>query len=406
MIINGKEVIEINDKSTEYSRNDIKHIFLIGSKGIPASYGGFETFVEKLTLYRKSECIKYHVSRISNMNKIYEYNKAEVFNLNIRNIGTSKAVLYDVLSLKKCISICEQRHIENPVIYIMACRIGPFIMHYKKKIEKFGGKLYLNPDGHEWKRAKWNTLIKQYWKFSEKLMVKNADLVVCDSINIENYIQKRYAQYNPKTTYIAYGCDIKNSPFNKNSKQFAEWLIKYNIKEKSYYLIVCRFVPENNFEIIIKEFMKSDTYRDLVIITNVESKFLKRLKRKLNFTTDKRIKFVGTVYNEELLRKIRENAFAYIHGHEVGGTNPSLLEALGTTKINLLLNVGFNREVGKEAGIYWEKTEGNLCNVINHVDRLDSVEIDKLGNRSKDRIKEAYSWDKIVDEYENLFLNS
>ncbi|WP_142357686.1 DUF1972 domain-containing protein, partial [Streptococcus pneumoniae] len=96
---------------------------------------------------------------------------------------------------------------EAPIFYILACRIGPFISGLKKKIRAIGGRLLVNPDGHEWLRAKWSLPVRKYWKFSEQLMVKHADLLVCDSKNIEKYIQEDYKQYQPKTTYIAYGTD-------------------------------------------------------------------------------------------------------------------------------------------------------------------------------------------------------
>ena len=102
---------------------------------------------------------------------------------------------------------------------MLACRIGPFINYYKKQLIKLGATLYINPDGHEWKRAKWNWLIRKYWKLSEKLMVKHADLLICDSRNIEKYIQDDYKKYNPKTTYIAYGADVCKSDVYKRQDQ-------------------------------------------------------------------------------------------------------------------------------------------------------------------------------------------
>lgn len=123
-------------------------------------------------------------------------------------------------------------------------------------------------------------------------------------------------------------------------------------------------MPENNYEIMIREYMNCDSNKDFAIITNVNDKFLDELEVKLHYKNDKRIKFVGTVYNQELLMKIRENAWGYFHGHEVGGTNPSLLEALGSTELNLLLDVGFNREVAEEAAFYWTKEHGNLAKLI------------------------------------------
>ncbi|MDM0979084.1 DUF1972 domain-containing protein [Clostridium perfringens] len=383
-----------------------RNIFIIGSKGIPAKYGGFETFVDKLTENKVSNDIKYHVSCLADNKNEFEHNGARCFNIKVPNIGPAKAVYYDVIALKECLNYIEKNNISNAIIYILACRIGPFIGIYKNKMKNLGVKLLVNPDGHEWKRAKWNRVIRKYWKLSERLMVKHSNLLVCDSKNIEKYIQDDYKQYKPKTTFIAYGADTQKAKLKDDDSKLLNWYKEKGINEKGYYLVVGRFVPENNYEIMITEFMKSNTDKDFILITNVEkNKFYEELRQKTNFDKDKRIKFVGTVYNQELLKKIRENAYGYFHGHEVGGTNPSLLEALATTDLNILLDVGFNREVGMEGAIYFNKEDGNLSNLINNADKLELEYIEMIGNRAKERINNEYSWEKIVDKYENLFLN-
>jgi rhamnosyltransferase len=155
---------------------------------------------------------------------------------------------------------------------------------------------------------------------------------------------------------------------------------------------------------MIREFMESDSKRDFAIITTTDGKFYNRLQERLRFEEDDRIKFVGTVYDQELLKKIRENAYAYFHGHEVGGTNPSLLEALGSTDLNLLLEVGFNKEVAEEAALYWSKKTGSLGDLIGRADNMDEEEIREYGKRARERVRVHYSWDLIVTEYEKLFL--
>lgn len=381
----------------------MKHVFIIGSKGIPAKYGGFETFVEKLTEQQKSKEIKYHVSCLAQDSKEFEHNGARCFNINVPNIGAAKAVYYDIFALRECIRYIKENKIENPIVYILACRIGPFVGRYKKQLKKLGGTLFVNPDGHEWKRGKWNAAIRKYWKISEKLMVKHADLLVCDSKNIEKYIQEDYKQYNPKTTFIAYGADMEKSKLGDNDPKLINWYEEKDVKAKEYYLVVGRFVPENNYETMITEFMKSNTKKDFVLITNVEqNKFYEQLKQKTGFDKDSRIKFVGTVYDQELLKKIRENAYAYFHGHEVGGTNPSLLEALASTDLNLLLDVGFNREVAEDTAIYWTKESDNLAKCIDNVDNMDSIMINKMGTISEERILNEYSWRYIIEKYEKL----
>ena len=167
--------------------------------------------------------------------------------------------------------------------------------------------------------------------------------------------------------------------------------------------LIDRFVPENNFETMIREFMKSHSAKDFAIITTRDEKFLNTLDEKLHFSKDKRIKFVGTVYDQELLKKIRERAYGYFHGHSVGGTNPSLLEALGSTKLNLLYDVGFNREVAEDGALYWQLKEGNLAALIDKVDKMELIQRENLENVAKKRIIEHYNWKYICNCYEKIF---
>ena len=385
-------------------------VYIIGSKGIPAKYGGFETFVEKLTEYQKDSNIQYYVACMREnsaksgiMEDRFEHNGAICFNVDVPNIGPARAIAYDIAAVNKAIELAKENKDEAPIFYILACRIGPFISRIKRKILAIGGTLLVNPDGHEWLRAKWSMPVRKYWKFSEKLMVKHADLLVCDSKNIEQYIQEDYKQYQPETTYIAYGTDTAPSNLKAEDTKVRNWYQEKGINENGYYLVVGRFVPENNYETMIREFIKSKSKKDFVLITNVEqNKFYDQLLQDTGFDKDPRVKFVGTVYDQELLKYIRENAFAYFHGHEVGGTNPSLLEALASTKLNLLLDVGFNREVGEDGAIYWKKDE--LASVIEEVEEFDQATIADLDFNSSKRILSAFTWEKIVSNYEEVFI--
>jgi Glycosyltransferase len=385
-----------------------QHIFIIGCKGIQARYGGYETFVEKLTHYRKNQQIQYHVAcavdDISIEPKEFEYNGVHCFNIQWKKIGPARAIFYDLEAINWSIDYIKKNHIKNPIIYILACRIGPFTGKIKKRITKLGGRVFVNPDGHEWLRAKWSAPVRKYWKISERLMVKHADLLICDSRSIEKYILEEYERYQPNTTFIAYGAETEKSYISDEDEKLKEWYSNNGLDKNSYYLIVGRFVPENNYETMIREFMTSETSRDLALITNVSEKFFDELKLKTNFDKDPRIKFVGTVYNQELLKKIRENAYGYLHGHEVGGTNPSLLEALGSTRLNLLLDVDFNREVAEDGAIYWNKEQSNLADLINRADQLSDTEIDLLSVKARKRINDSYSWEHINAEYERVFL--
>lgn len=170
------------------SKKEVQHVYLVGAKSLGA-YGGYETFVYKLTEYHQNkENIKYHVackangdgcmdeSKFDGVTKIneheFELHNAHCFKIDVPQIGPAQAIYYDVAALKACCEHIRKNQIPHPIVYIMACRIGPFAGHFYKEIHKLGGTVYLNPDGHEWMRAKWSAPIRKYWKISEQMMVK------------------------------------------------------------------------------------------------------------------------------------------------------------------------------------------------------------------------------------------
>ena len=337
-----------------------KHIFIIGSRGLPAKYGGFETFVEELVKHQSNQNIKYHVACQSENSDIevvdghFDYLGADCFVINVPSIGPARVIAYDVLAINAALKQIKDEQIIEPIFYILGNTIGGIIGHYAHKIHKVGGKLLVNPDGLEWKRTKWPKPVRRYLKHAEKKMVRCADMIISDNQGILDYLRAEYGQVTSKV--IAYGTE----KFNSNLTE-SENLIKY--KTSDYYLIVGRFVPENNYELLIRDFMKSQTKRDLVIITNHEgNSYYEELRAKTNFDKDPRVKFVGTVYDQNELRFIREQAFAYLHGHEVGGTNPGLLEAMWSTPVNIVLDVNFNRMTAGDSVIYFDKK--NLSDVL------------------------------------------
>ena len=385
----------------------IRHVYIVGCKGIPARYGGFETFVEKLTENRASDRIRYHVAcAVDEMPEEpeYEHNGAHCFCVKWRPLGAARAVFYDLEALGWAISHAERNGFEHPVFYVLACRIGPFVGRFARKIREIGGSLLVNTDGHEWMRAKWSAPVRRYWKLSEAGMVKRADLLVCDSRTIERYIHDEYARFSPETAYIAYGADTAPSKLDDDDPAFAGWFEENGLEPNGYYLAVGRFVPENNYETMIREFMASDTDRAFALVTGVDEGFLDELEKRTGFRSDPRIRFVGTVYDQELLKKIRENAFAYLHGHEVGGTNPSLLEALASTRLSLLLDVGFNREVAEGAALYWTKEQGSLARLIRRADSLTRRDINMYDEMSKSEILNRFLWRMIAQQYEKMFI--
>ena len=382
----------------------MKDIFIIGSRGLPAQYGGFETFVEKLISHKVSPAIRYHVACLSDEStgNHFDYKGADCFTVNPPKLGPARVIAYDMMAINYSLKLIKKEGIQSPIFYILGNTIGAFIVHFAKKIQSIGGILLVNPDGLEWKRAKWSKPVQSYLKYSEKEMTKYANLIISDNRGIETYIQNTYPW--ARTTFIAYGTDLSKTTLTAEDDPVRDWYQKWQTQEKDYYLILGRFVPENNYETAIREFMKSSTERDLVIICNHEGNaYFDELRQITGFDKDKRVKFVGTVYDQDLLKYIRNQAFAYIHGHEVGGTNPGLLEALAQTDLNLIYNVDFNHQVAQDTALYWTKEDGNLSQLIDSVD--GQVSFEDLGNVAKANMKENYTWEKIVGEYEELFLS-
>ena len=384
--------------------NSMQHVFIIGSRGLPAQYGGFETFVDQLVSHQVSPDIQYHVACLSNDQAYqhFDYKGVDCFTIKAPKLGPARVIAYDMMAINYALKLIKKQGIEQPIFYVLGNTIGAFVAPFARKIHKIGGRFYINPDGLEWKRAKWAKPIQAYLKYSEKIMTRHADLVISDNPGIESYIKEAYPW--SKTTYIAYGTDLSSTSLNSQDNKVREFYQKWQTQEKNYYLILGRFVPENNYETAIREFMISSTKRDLVIICNHEGNpYFEELRARTGFDQDPRVKFVGTVYDQDLLKYIRKEAFAYIHGHEVGGTNPGLLEALAQTDLNLVLGVSFNQTVAKDSAQYWTKETGNLAHLINQVDPLEDVS--EWGQRAKANMKQNFTWEKIVGEYEELFLS-
>ena len=364
----------------------MKNIIIIGSRGYKFEYGGWETFVTNLIDNYNDKDTKFYVPELS-----FEKNKQDRIenSVNIHPIyvpphGNATMLTFAIKAVLYYKKYIKENNLDNVIMYILGCRVGPLFTFIHKNLQKMGVKIIINPDGLEWKRDKWNFLIKQYFKISERTMIKSSNMVVCDSLAIKDYVDNKY---HINSTYIAYGSYLKE--YEELKDETIDFYKIYDIKQNNYYLFVGRFVPENNIEYIIKEFMKTDINKDLVIVSNyTKDKFYKKLEKNTNFISDKRIKFVGGLYDDSILRQVRMNAKAYIHGHSAGGTNPSLLEALSTTDINILYDVVYNHEVGLDNVLYFTKDEDSLKNVLEKVEKLTDKEKKKYGELAKKRIKD------------------
>ena len=195
----------------------MQHVFIIGSRGLPAQYGGFETFVDQLVSHQVSPDIQYHVACLSN-NQAYQhfdFKGIDCFTIKATRLGPARVIAYDMMAINYALKHIKKQGIEQPIFYVLGNTIGAFVAPFARKIHKMGGRFYINPDGLEWKRAKWAKPIQAYLKYSEKIMTRHADLVISDNPGIESYIKEAYPW--SKTTYIAYGTDL--SPTSLNSQE-------------------------------------------------------------------------------------------------------------------------------------------------------------------------------------------
>ena len=383
-----------------------KNIFIVGARGYHFPYGGWETFVDNLIDNTKDKTIKYYITNLTHekkeKKKISYQSNVEIHNIYVPAQGFVTMFTFTIISINHFINYIKKKKMNNVILVVLGCKVGPLFLIWRPILHKLGVKVIINPDGLEWKREKWAWWIKQCFKISERYSIKYSDYCVCDSKAILEYVNKKYKKSKTLSTFIAYGA-YENTKAYK-TKMVKELWEKYQISSKNYYLIVGRFIPENNYETMIKEFMKSKTKKDLVIICNLEkNKFYQQLKENTNFDKDKRIKFIGSVYEQESLLYFRQHAYAYIHGHSAGGTNPSLLEALANTNVNILYDVSYNKEVGENSCFYFTKEENNLKKVINKTEKLTEKEQKDYGSLAKERIHKEYTWDLVVKKYSKIF---
>ena len=346
-----------------------KIVGIVGTHGLPANYGGWETLVKNLVNYRKN--IDYLIatpsSRKSQQNP--EYKRMSVY-IPLKAYGW-QSILYDLLStivlLRKCDSIL--------ILGVSGCIFLPLIKLFTNK------DIVVNTDGVEYKREKWGFLPSNFLKVSEMFAVKYATRLVADNKGINDYIE---TEYNRKVNAtIAYGgVDfIPEKPMH---------LDKYNFVDRSYDMAIARIVPENNIEIILNAYNESE-YR-LVFIGNWDSsEYSRQIKNK---KWNANIHIMDADYNENRITSLRKSCRYYIHGHSAGGTNPSLVEALSIGCEILCFDVNFNRYVLSNYGFYWNNKE-KLKLLIKNNASLDRNAILNYYNKT-------YDWKLLVKQYETF----
>ncbi len=359
-----------------------KKIAIIGTKGIPNRYGGFEQFAENLSVQlvnKGFEVTVYNPDYHPYEEPTYQGVVIRKKQLNEKLWGPAANILYDYACMKDAIAR------ENDVV--LACGYGSMLAAIQIK-RPAKTRLIVNMDGMEWQRRKWHSIVKTILHTSEKQAVKKADLLVTDHAEINSYYKVKYGIENP---CIPYGANVPTD-FDKTK------LPDFDLEAGRYYLMISRPISENNLPEILQGFIKLKAEDNLVVITNMNDPYAKKLARKYH---DTKIRFLSNIFEADILNSLRFYSKGYFHGHSVGGTNPSLLEAMAAQCFIVAHDNAFNRGILKNNAVYF-KTEDDVTAIFNQFNEL----LQKKSGFTKNNlttILRDYSWEKVTEAYMKLF---
>lgn len=354
-------------------------IGILGTRGVPNNYGGFEQLAEYLSVglvEKGHEVFVYNSSLHPFQEKSYKgVNLIHCYDPE-NKIGTAGQFIYDL----NCIIDARKRKFDVLLqLGYTSSSVWAFLLPRSCRV-------ITNMDGMEWKRSKYSGRVQRFLMKAERWAVQSSDYLVADSIAIQQYLMSKY---NKSSAYIAYGANTFDTP-NINVPQ------ESGLENNNYLLAIARFEPENNLEMIIQGFLKSDYSGPLVLVGNADNRFGRYLKE--TYKSD-RLLFTGPLYNLDILNNLRYYARCYFHGHSVGGTNPSLLEAMASQALICAHHNDFNESVLGADALYFNSAS-DICNLINtEVDVQQATQF-KINNLQK--IKSTFSWEFIIEQYESL----
>lgn len=354
-------------------------IAIIGTRGIPNHYGGFEQFAEFLSVglvEKGHEIFVYN----SHSHPFQENKFKRVHIIHCKDpedkLGTFGQFIYDF----NCIMDARKKNFE------IILQLGYTSSSVWSRLFPKKSILVTNMDGLEWKRTKYSNLVKKFLIYAERLAVKHSDYLISDSIGIQFYLLEKYKK---NSNYIPYGAHIFEKPDSHA-------LLNYKLTEFNYDLLIARLEPENNIETILNGVTRSECSRPFLVIGKHKTKYGEYLKNKFN---SEKILFLGGIYNQNMLNNLRYFSNLYFHGHTVGGTNPSLLEAMASSALICAHENVFNKTIlGKDA-LYFTSAD-DIRKILNETIKKD---FPHFINHNQNKIKEIYSWDKIILQYESFF---
>lgn len=358
-------------------------IGILGTRGIPNAYGGFEQFAQHLA---KGLVEKGHdVSVYNSSNHPYKetiWNGVHIiFCYDPENkIGTAGQFIYDY----NCLRDARKREFD------VLLQLGYTSSAVWYRIWPKNATNIVNMDGLEWKRAKYNNLTQRFLKWAERVAANYGDILVADSLGIKDHLREKYQK---EAFYIPYGADIPQS--------FSESVItKYQLEKNQYFLLIARLEPENNIETVILGYLQSQQTYPLIIIGSTQNKYGQLLLKKYASGS---ILLPGAIYDQDTINALRHYAALYFHGHSVGGTNPSLLEAMACgCNIAAHDNV-FNRAILADSAFYFSSAE-DVKNIVHRP--LANTTINRWKILNIEKIKNTYNWKTIINDYESIFLQA
>ena len=355
----------------------MKKVAIIGTQGVPANYGGFETLVENIIGENCSNGIEYTVfcSSKDMPTKIAEHKGAKLKYICFKANGV-QSIPYDIVSMMR--SICGYDTLL--ILGVSGCIFLPVFKLFCRK------RIIVNIDGLEYRRAKWKSWVKRFLKLSERAAIRFADIVITDNKGIQDYVKEEYGK---ETTLIAYGGDHALIDITKERE--AEILKNYGFEKEGYSMCVCRIEPENNCHMTLEAFKENN--KKLVFVGNWNRNDYSR-KLKEEYSAYSNITLLNSIYDLEILYTLRKNAKYYIHGHSAGGTNPSLVEAMFFGRPILSFDVVYNRETTQNKAHYYKNAQELTALIEQGVDN---------GKELKDVACKQYTWAQIAKEYEALY---
>lgn len=354
-------------------------ISIIGTVGIPALYGGFETLAEQLTFTLKRKYLfTVYCSQTNYSHKIADHNSSHLVYIPL-NANGIKSIPYDILSMLHASRMADVLLI----LGVSGCSFLPIFRLF------FRGKIIVNIDGLEWKRAKWSGPAKSFLKYSEKMAVRHADVIVADSRVLVEYVRKEYRQ---EAVFIPYGGDhAQKVPITDETREIFPFV------KSPYAFKVCRIEPENNVSLILEAF-RNCSGLNLAVAGNWQNSAYGRSLRR-EFENCQNIFMLDPIYNQNLLNQLRGNCALYIHGHSAGGTNPSLVEAMHLGLPIAAYDVDYNRETTNQEALYFCDTAG-LKSII---DSLNPERCGRVGVAMAAYARKHYTWDTVSRAYASLF---